>query len=193
MTSANAQNAQASTGPKTAHGKARSARNALKHGLTAGEVLLPTEEAGEFNAFSEGLRASLAPVGELESMLVERIVVSAWRWRRVVRLERVHQVYQLEDTADDIKRFGGLGRYSGLSEEGVEGLESEKRITALVNLVRYEGSIERSLYRAMHELERFQAARKGSPVALPVMVDVDVAVGSELPENSDGGDGDAEL
>ena len=98
MTSANAQNAQASTGPRTTKGKARSARNALKHGLTAGEVLLPTEEAGAFNAFSEGLRASLAPVGELESMLAERIVVSAWRWRRVLRLERVHQVFQMENT-----------------------------------------------------------------------------------------------
>ena len=170
--------AQASTGPRTAKGKARSSRNALKHGLTAGEVLLPTEEAGEFAAFSEGLRASLAPVGELESMLAERIVVSAWRWRRVLRLERVHQVFQMENTADEIGRFGGLGRYSGLSEEGVEGLETESRIAALVNLVRYEGAIERSLYRALHELERFQAARKGSPVALPVVVDVDVAVGS---------------
>ena len=170
--------AQASTGPRTAKGKARSARNALKHGLTAGEVLLPTEEAGVFNAFSEGLRASLAPVGELESMLVERIVVSAWRWRRVVRLERVHQVFQIENTTDEIERFGGAGSYSGLSEEGVEGLEAEKRITALVNLSRYEGAIERSLYRALHELERLQAARRGSPVALPMVVDVDVAVGS---------------
>lgn len=178
MSSANAQNAMASTGPRTAKGKARSARNALKHGLTAGEVLLPTEEAGVFNAFSEGLRASLAPVGELESMLVERIVVSAWRWRRVVRLERVHQVFQIENTSDEIERFGGAGSYSGLSEEGVEGLEAEKRITALVNLSRYEGAIERSLYRALHELERLQAARRGVAVALPVMVDVDVAVGS---------------
>ena len=31
---ANRANAQASTGPKTAHGRARSARNALRHGLS---------------------------------------------------------------------------------------------------------------------------------------------------------------
>jgi len=37
---------------------------------------------------------------------------------------------------------------------------------------RYETSIERGLYRALHELQRLQAARRGEAVAAPVAVDV---------------------
>jgi len=39
-------------------------------------------------------------------------------------------------------------------------------------LVRYEASLERSYYRALHNLERAQARRKGEVVAAPLVVDV---------------------
>ena len=45
------------------------------------------------------------------------------------------------------------------------------------NLVRYETSIERSLYKALHELQRLQAARAGRKVIPPVAVDVNVDSG----------------
>src|SRR5256885_551006 len=44
---ANRRNSQLSTGPKTDEGKARSRRNALKHGLTGEGVALPDEAAAE--------------------------------------------------------------------------------------------------------------------------------------------------
>ncbi|MBI2945185.1 MAG: hypothetical protein HYY25_13400 [Candidatus Wallbacteria bacterium] len=47
---------------------------------------------------------------------------------------------------------------------------------ALANLARYEAAIERSLYRALHELQRIQAARSGQSVPLPAAVEVDVSV-----------------
>ena len=43
-------------------------------------------------------------------------------------------------------------------------------------LSRYEVTLERSLYKALHELQRLQAARDGQAVPLPVVVDVDVSV-----------------
>ena len=51
---------------------------------------------------------------------------------------------------------------------------------ALSKLGRYEASIERSVYRALHQLERMQAARVGKAVPVPTAVDVDVHV-SETP------------
>jgi hypothetical protein len=84
---ANRQNAQRSTGPRTAEGKARSALNALKHGLTAQRLLLADEDANELEKFSAELRNQLAPDGELEKLLVNRIVSTAWRLRRVERIE----------------------------------------------------------------------------------------------------------
>ena len=47
---------------------------------------------------------------------------------------------------------------------------------AFSKLSRYEAAIERSLYRALHELQRLQAARRaGGGVAPPPAVDVDVS------------------
>ncbi|MGA2497773.1 MAG: hypothetical protein ABSH20_08535, partial [Tepidisphaeraceae bacterium] len=53
-TAANRLNAQKSTGPRTAAGKAKSALNALKHGLTSQSPLLPTENPADYNLFAEG-------------------------------------------------------------------------------------------------------------------------------------------
>jgi hypothetical protein len=52
---------------------------------------------------------------------------------------------------------------------------------AFSKLSRYETSIERQLYRALHELERRQAARAGAAVTTPQIVDVDV---SGIPERT---------
>lgn len=46
---------------------------------------------------------------------------------------------------------------------------------ALGKLSRYESNLERSLLRALHELQRLQAERKGAPVVPPIVVDVDLA------------------
>ena len=47
---------------------------------------------------------------------------------------------------------------------------------AFSKLSRYETAIERSLYKALHELQRLQAARgAGGNVSLPMAVDVDVS------------------
>jgi hypothetical protein len=43
-------------------------------------------------------------------------------------------------------------------------------------LSRYELTLERSLFRALHELQRLQAERQGQPVPPPVAVDLTVDV-----------------
>ena len=51
------------------------------------EVLLPEEDAAALEELGERLRAELQPVGELEGMLVDRIIASYWRLRRLGRVE----------------------------------------------------------------------------------------------------------
>jgi hypothetical protein len=48
-------------------------------------------------------------------------------------------------------------------------------------LSRYETTIEQQLYRALHELERRQAARRGAAVTPPQVLDVEV---SGMPEET---------
>ena len=84
---ANRANAKRSTGPKTQNGKARSSMNALKHGLTAKQIVIGDEDPQEFEAFHASLITDLKPVGLFEHELVRRIAGDLWRLRRVARME----------------------------------------------------------------------------------------------------------
>ena len=46
---------------------------------------------------------------------------------------------------------------------------------AFAQLARHEAAIERSMLRALHELQRLQAARAGVEVSVPLAIDVDVS------------------
>ena len=157
---ANRLNATKSTGPKTATGKAVVKYNAVKHGLLATEIILPDEDAGDVTEFERKLRASLLPVGPMEELLTDRIVSSAWRLRRLARMEA-------EVLADDWTDY--LGEKAGL------GHAFSRNLGSLPVLSRYETTIERGLYKALHELQRLQATRSGVLVPPPAVVDVDLS------------------
>jgi hypothetical protein len=50
--------------------------------------------------------------------------------------------------------------------------EDLKSRSALTTFQRYETSIERSLFKSLHELQRLQAVRHGGPVPIPVALDI---------------------
>src|ERR1035437_1761906 len=82
-TEANRQNAKKSTGPRTAEGKAASARNALKHGLTAEKfAVIPGEDP---EAYFSDLQAWLAHCDgdPMQMALAERGCRVAWQLRRI--------------------------------------------------------------------------------------------------------------
>jgi hypothetical protein len=82
---ASRKNGARSRGPKTPEGRARSSRNALKHGMRAEKhVLLPDEDGAEFAALEAALVAELAPVGALQAVLARRIAVAVWRLARPI-------------------------------------------------------------------------------------------------------------
>src|SRR3954451_17274728 len=84
---ANRQNAQKSTGPRTPAGKAVVALNGIKHGLLSRECLLKGESEAELVAFGKRPRAKLAPVGELELLLADRVVSTEWRLPRFIAVK----------------------------------------------------------------------------------------------------------
>ena len=60
---------------------------------------------------------------------------------------------------------------------GLAFLKDARRNSALSNVSRYEATINRAVYRTLHELQRRQAAREGGKVLAPLVVDVNVDVG----------------
>ena len=88
---ANRRNAKLSTGPKTLEGKERVARNALKHGLLARDVIIVAgdgkENEAEFHQLLDDLCDDHEPVGSIEHMLLQNMAVNRWRKWRVLRAE----------------------------------------------------------------------------------------------------------
>ena len=76
-----------STGPRTPPGKTKVSMNAMKHGLTARDVVLPGENPEDLDSFRAELVKSLDPQGALECELVETIVMIFWRLRRIPKFE----------------------------------------------------------------------------------------------------------
>jgi hypothetical protein len=97
---ANRKNALRSTGPKTAQGKRTVARNAIKHGLLAREVVITAgdgeENLEDFHALVERLWEYYEPVGVVEELLVQTIATCWWRKARVVRGENGEVRKQLD-------------------------------------------------------------------------------------------------
>jgi hypothetical protein len=52
---ANRENAQLSSGPTTQDGKTASSRNAMRHGLTSTQIVMPGEDAAAFEDLRIGL------------------------------------------------------------------------------------------------------------------------------------------
>ena len=221
---ANRRNALKSTGPKTPEGKASARYNAMKHGLLSEEVLLPGEDEAALKELSELLRDELQPVGQMENLLVDRIVAAHWRLRRLGRVEAgifawEHYGELASRARSEAKRYGisksshdvppelmaiiaeaqaaagativdkqkheeALSRAREMEAKQTTGsaalgrvfVRDSEKANTFSKLSRYESAIERSLYKALHELQRLQAARRAEGnVPPPLAVDVDVS------------------
>jgi hypothetical protein len=59
----------------------------MKQGLLSQDVLLPGEDEAALKELGDLLRDELQPVGELESLFVDRITAAYWRLRRLGQVE----------------------------------------------------------------------------------------------------------
>jgi hypothetical protein len=146
---ASRRNGAKSHGPKTPEGKARSAQNALKHGLRSQKhVVLPGESAAEFEALEASLLEELAPVGALQAALARRVVAATWRLERAERIE------------------AGLFEHylRGDRNLGLALIRDGNGPRAFDTLLRYRGGTLAELWRALRTLKALQAERHAQEV-----------------------------
>jgi hypothetical protein len=156
---ANRRNAEKSTGPRTEEGKAKVARNALRHGLRAEKVVIFDEKSADLEAFVAEQRAAYQPADAVEDQLVERIALCAWRLRRIYRAEAdIMECWRKADI--------------GVREDIDIAAAFDSDPNEMSALSRYEASLDRSLNRAYVQLERRQARRRGEAVSAPIAVSV---------------------
>ena len=86
---ANLANAQRSTGPKTAEGKARSRRNALKHGLAATLIDAPGLDPADVQARMDEWEKALNPLNDgIEHFFVDLAVGASFRLERCIHAQK---------------------------------------------------------------------------------------------------------
>jgi hypothetical protein len=131
---ANRANAQRSTGPTSEEGKARSRFNAVKHGLTARYfpylVIPGSVEVQQLEEHRRRFYEHFAPVGPVEELLVEKIIVELGRYNRAVAPEQHPSVEN-----------------SGYFPQVVD------------KLTRYQSAVDRQLMQAITEIDRLQTKR----------------------------------
>lgn len=138
-------------GPRTPEGKARSAMNALRHGLRAARfALLPHEDPEAFRALVAELRGRYRPADAVEQELVDAVAVAMWREARADRLEA-------EALADlppaDETRSCGSDLASGAARAG------------LATIVRYRTAAQLEHRRALALLEQHRRLAALRPAA----------------------------
>ena len=150
---ANRKNAKKSTGPRTEDGKARVAKNALKHGLLARDTVLPGEDPADFDRQLSALEADLQPANSLEFELVRQIADSQWRMRRLTRLETGFIAAAVDETRRLTKKYRPETLRPGYDgETQLLGSAMLDRTQAFVHLARYDGHLSRRFFRAVKQL-----------------------------------------
>ncbi len=165
---ANRANAQLSTGPRTAAGKANSSRNAVKSALTGRTVLLPTDDVDEYAAFITGFQHDLAPVGHAECELVQSIADSYWRQRRISALEFTLYAHGHEQFEEAFANHPEEIRYNMILLQTHMTYEKQFR-----NYQIQEARLQRRREKDMAELRRLQAERKANPAEEEDFSDLD--------------------
>jgi hypothetical protein len=157
---ASRRNGAKSRGPKTPEGKARSAQNALKHGLRAQKyVVLPEEDAAEFADLEAAMIEELAPVGALQTVLARRVAVAAWRLARADRIE--------------VELFAHRS-WGADANPGLAMIRDGNGTRSFETLLRYRGAAMAEFWRALKTLKALQAeqAAANEPTLAAHPVDV---------------------
>jgi hypothetical protein len=171
---ANRLNAQKSTGPRTAQGKAVASQNSVKHGLLAESDVITSESEADFNLYRQQLLDELSPVSPMESMLAERIVTLSWRLKRTGRFQnQAIDVLHSNQTNDPLKKLT-QSLYRSIAGESPSNANSSNGELALGRLVvkdfsnervldrllMYERRLEHSLYKTILEFQRLNITRR---------------------------------
>jgi hypothetical protein len=151
-------NGAKSHGPVTSEGKAKSALNAVTHGLTATGLVLTTESKEKYNALLASYLDECDPQGPIENALVEQIVSAQWLHRRSLEMSTA-----LLDVTMDRMQKEISEEFEHIDNAVRTALAFEKKAgesPALALLNRYAARHARDYHRALDKLAQIQSERR---------------------------------
>jgi hypothetical protein len=144
-------NGAKSNGPVTPEGKARSARNSLKHGLSGHVVVLEHESQEEYNELEVSLILRFQPADSIERELVHEMAAARWRLKRIEEMEAAVLRKAIRTQMEILGPEADIAEARSLAYAEVAESKSLRMLT------RYQSQIRRGYEKAWQELDRLQA------------------------------------
>lgn len=155
---ANRKNAALSTGPKTMGGKMNVSKNAIKHGLLTKAVYVDDAIREDFQEMRDRFYEEYCPESQLEHILLDRAVSSAWRLSLIVRVEtEFFESWKKKPSYYD-------------DEEKLSWAFTGNKGGGMALLSRYEAFLEKTFYRAITTLREIHEKRGGVPKTIETIV-----------------------
>jgi hypothetical protein len=125
----------------------RSSMNALRHGLTARVVVLPSEDMDAYKGFSKEIVDSLDAQTPLERQFAQTVANNQWR---------INRIRSIEDGMLGLEHFRGVPDFKTISGEFHSAMAAAQAFRedskAFVNLSIYEQRLHRSMKEALRQL-----------------------------------------
>ena len=179
-TARNRANAEHSTGPRSVEGKQKVRLNAVKHGATSRQALLPSEEPAAFDALSHHLASLYDPQTEHERDLLYTIRDLKWKIERLNRYENsftftIH-AEALAAVNDNYADADGEPLDEQTRNVLAEGASYKQHRTTLNQLHRHGRTLRREMHETETEIravidERLEAQVEAEAAALQAAVD----------------------
>lgn len=150
---ANHANAQHSTGPRSAEGKAASSANSFRHGLTSRQIVLPQEDAREFESVRQSMLTSNRPANAIETALVDEMAQSWWRRQRALAAETAFLAKHITDLQ---KAEPGIDADTATALA----MATAAKSGGLNLILRYVTQADRAFNRAQAQLKKLQEQRR---------------------------------
>src|ERR1022692_2139760 len=143
------------TSGRTQEGKARSSMNALRHGLTARVVVLPTEDMDAYQAFSKEIVDSLDAQTPVERQFAQTVADNQWR---------INRIRSIEDGMLGMGHFEAAGNFDCPTSEIHSAMTAARAFRddskSFVNLSIYEQRLHRSMKESLRQLRELQTERR---------------------------------
>jgi hypothetical protein len=148
---ASQQNGAKSRGPITDVGKARSSRNALRHGLLSRTVVLDDEDSKQFKALLDQHVAKFQPNGDIEHQTVEEMAICQWKLRRLNIIETTLMDDHSAEWCEDDSAQQSIANSFVASQR------------AIAHLERYSARLTRQYHRAFRHLQELRQLDASGP------------------------------
>jgi hypothetical protein len=159
-------NGSKSHGPTTPEGKLASSRNATRHGMLSGTIVLKCESTDRFLELVNTLLEEFQPQTPFEESLIENMAIARWRQMRIHGMEKAGIDYEMR-RQDEMSNFTASNPREDTATRAslaFRALSNDSRSLELIS--RYDTRYDRQYYRA-HRCFIETRDRRTPPAARP--------------------------